>query len=583
MKNSKFITKVLSVTLSALVFAGNFSQPSVIMADTTQNNESATEKDEENTNEDIETNEDDFTLIAHRGYSAEAPENSIVAFEKAIYAGYTKIELDLRRCKPDSTGVAKWVVSHNDSLKSIIGVNEYVSTSTYQELSKYTYNSGNNIDAYNKLKILTFEEVINLIKKCKSEGNNINWQLELKSVSDSQYTSYFQSELIAPIKDAGIEDCVTFISFSTSYLKEISEIAPEINTVLLSTLLNTTSINNAIKCGAKGITFNGEKASNTESKIKQALDKNLEVGVYTLDSPVTMGVFYTWGVRNFTTNCITPNDISKKSLLANYNINLFTTTLKNTKYTYDGSAKIPDVSVKYKNVELVEGINYKLEYTDNKNPGTAKVVVTGINNCNDSITLNYKINMPEVLGFDITSKASSVTLKWNATKHITGYVVYRYNYTTKAYEAIKTIANPNTTSYKIGNLPSASKYRYRVAAYLVSDGKTYFSSPCDGKTIYTKPATVKISSAKRYSKNTRIKTKWSSSARCTGYEIIVSTDKKAKKIVKTYKTTSKKRSVKIKALSKKKTYYVKVRAYLKVGKTYYYSSYSSAAKSKGVK
>ncbi|MFQ6930289.1 MAG: hypothetical protein ACLRR3_04285 [Eubacterium sp.] len=34
--------------------------------------------------------------------------------------------------------------------------------------------------------------------------------------------------------------------------------------------------------------------------------------------------------------------------------------------------KLPAVTVKYKDIELVEGINYQLSYSDNKNPGTAK-------------------------------------------------------------------------------------------------------------------------------------------------------------------------------------------------------------------
>ena len=56
-------------------------------------------------------------LVAHRGYSAYAPENSIPAFEMAVASGFSKIELDIRRCKPDSNGKATWVISHNDSLK----------------------------------------------------------------------------------------------------------------------------------------------------------------------------------------------------------------------------------------------------------------------------------------------------------------------------------------------------------------------------------------------------------------------------------------------------------------------------------
>ena len=41
--------------------------------------------------------------------------------------------------------------------------------------------------------------------------------------------------------------------------------------------------------------------------------------------------------------------------------------------------------------------------------------------------------------------------------------------------------------------------------------------------------------------------------------------------------------VKVKGLTKTKKYYVKVRAYLKVGKKYYYSSYSAVVKNKPLK
>ena len=62
------------------------------------------------------------------------------------------IELDIRRCKPDSNGKATWVVSHNDSLKNTMGVNVDISDSTYSELLKYSYTKGNNVDAYSNLK-----------------------------------------------------------------------------------------------------------------------------------------------------------------------------------------------------------------------------------------------------------------------------------------------------------------------------------------------------------------------------------------------------------------------------------------------
>ena len=39
-------------------------------------------------------NESDFTIIAHRGFSSEAPENTIAAFDAAVHSGFVNIELD---------------------------------------------------------------------------------------------------------------------------------------------------------------------------------------------------------------------------------------------------------------------------------------------------------------------------------------------------------------------------------------------------------------------------------------------------------------------------------------------------------
>ena len=114
---------------------------------TTNPAETTTKPQETTTEQPTTVDPDAFDLVAHRGYSAYAPENSIPAFEMAAASGFSKIELDIRRCKPDSNGKATWVVSHNDSLKNTMGVNVDISDSTYSELLKYSYTKGNNVDA----------------------------------------------------------------------------------------------------------------------------------------------------------------------------------------------------------------------------------------------------------------------------------------------------------------------------------------------------------------------------------------------------------------------------------------------------
>ena len=70
-------------------------------------------------------------LIAHRGYhdlKKKIPENSILAFKRAIRYGYA-IELDVHMLKD-----GKLVVFHDDSLKRVCGVSKLINDCTYDEI-----------------------------------------------------------------------------------------------------------------------------------------------------------------------------------------------------------------------------------------------------------------------------------------------------------------------------------------------------------------------------------------------------------------------------------------------------------------
>jgi glycerophosphoryl diester phosphodiesterase len=70
-------------------------------------------------------------IIAHRGASALAPENTFAAFQKAIDAGADGIELDVRLSKD---GVP--VVFHDSTLKRLAKIERSVAEFTAAELNK---------------------------------------------------------------------------------------------------------------------------------------------------------------------------------------------------------------------------------------------------------------------------------------------------------------------------------------------------------------------------------------------------------------------------------------------------------------
>ena len=94
-------------------------------------------------------NIENFKCIAHRGLfdREKIPENSMLAFEKAIEKGYA-IELDVNMTKDGYI-----VVFHDNSLKRMTGIKNYIATMTLSEIKKLKLLGTEN-------RIPTFEDVL---------------------------------------------------------------------------------------------------------------------------------------------------------------------------------------------------------------------------------------------------------------------------------------------------------------------------------------------------------------------------------------------------------------------------------------
>ena len=103
-------------------------------------------------------------LIAHRGYTPAAPENSLASFHEAAKRHYWAIETDVHSTKD---GVL--VCCHNQSLLHMFGIDVVIENTTYDELKSYRIRKANNIEKLNDdlLSIPLFEEYL---KICKDGG-----------------------------------------------------------------------------------------------------------------------------------------------------------------------------------------------------------------------------------------------------------------------------------------------------------------------------------------------------------------------------------------------------------------------------
>jgi len=86
-------------------------------------------------------------IIAHRGASADAPENTVPAFKRAFDLGVEGVELDVRVTRDGHV-----VVFHDDNTKRLTGVDKPVAEQTLAELRKLKVN--------NKARIPTLKEAM---------------------------------------------------------------------------------------------------------------------------------------------------------------------------------------------------------------------------------------------------------------------------------------------------------------------------------------------------------------------------------------------------------------------------------------
>ena len=239
-----------------------------------------------------------------------------------------------------------------------------------------------------------------------------------------------------------------------------------------------------------------------------------------------------------------------------------TVKLSKEKFSYTGKEIKPGVTVILDSDKrtLKEGTDYIVSYANNKNVGTARVIVTGINNYEGIVTASFKISAP--LEENVTVKLSKTELIYNGKTQKPKLTVVDGKKKLTAY------------SYSVTWPKSVNPGEYTVTVKLQNG---YKGTKKAKYTIIPKGTTLgKLKGGKK-----QLTVKWESQPKqITGYEISYSTDKdfKNEKLL-TVKGT-KKTSAKIKKLKKKKAYYVRIRTYKMVGKKKLVSSWSKAKKMK---
>jgi len=155
-------------------------------------------------------------IYAHRGFSGEYPENTLLAFKKALELKVDGIELDVHFTKDKEL-----VICHDETIDRTSNATGYIKDYTYGELCKFDF-YGRFEGKYEFQKIPTLREYFELVKDVENFKTNI----ELK-------TGIFEYEgiekaVIDMIFEFGLEEKIILSSFNHFTIMRCKEITDKI-------------------------------------------------------------------------------------------------------------------------------------------------------------------------------------------------------------------------------------------------------------------------------------------------------------------------------------------------------------------
>ncbi len=153
----------------------------------------------------------DEKLIAHRGFSSKAPENTTAAFQLAVDNGFWGVECDVRKTLDD-----EFVIMHDADLSRMCGKSWSVENLDITQLKNCNIISGSNVEQYPDLKVPTLNEYLEIVAGSKT----IHPFIELKV----EFTEEELTKLVELVDGYGLLQRAYFISLHTSNLLKLKEI-----------------------------------------------------------------------------------------------------------------------------------------------------------------------------------------------------------------------------------------------------------------------------------------------------------------------------------------------------------------------
>ncbi|NBK21903.1 MAG: hypothetical protein EOM68_07745 [Spirochaetia bacterium] len=244
------------------------------------------------------------SVVAHRGGSALAPENTLSAFAVALEQDVDTVEMDIHLSRDGAL-----MVIHDPTLLRLTGKPGAIMDFTAEELTQFdvasTFKGGKHYFGFQK--IPTIEEVIALVEEKATRP--VHYQIEIKVKEDRSRYEGIEQELIAALTQNGIVDRTIAISFDFPTLATLRTLEPKLKlgALISKEYLSSKGITGpeavAKNMKALNVEYVGVKAEYLSQVLYDQLrSQGLGVGVWTVDDTITMRKFAQMGVDFITTN-----------------------------------------------------------------------------------------------------------------------------------------------------------------------------------------------------------------------------------------------------------------------------------------
>ncbi len=234
-------------------------------------------------------------IIAHRGESFDAPENTLASINLAWERNAEAVEIDVHLSKDNHV-----IVIHDPSTKRVGGIDKKIKNLTLSEIKAIDVGSWKN-EKFMGEKIPALPEVLETIPNGK--------KLIVEIKSDNKILPFLKND----IKKSNLEtNQIEFISFSYSSVVNVKKLLPLHNVLFLADLdytwysrLLSPSVEKLIdkvkSANLDGLNVWAGKLL-TEEFVKKVKSANLLLYVWTVDDPNLAKKLISFGVNGITTN-----------------------------------------------------------------------------------------------------------------------------------------------------------------------------------------------------------------------------------------------------------------------------------------